>query len=334
MTEKLQVLKEAQIHFLASLSMNKFPKLEDLVDVLKESEETQTEFIEMTFELETVHKYPVKMSLQKWFLKFLMDKLEACSCDISEKFFYLYCDLLQREKEFQEAQYHHFPLPSSNKCIIIKGDGNFLSGGTTGLSLWQAGFALAEWCLENRERLVGKTVLELGSGCGFTGMAIAAGCSAKQVIMTDGHKKVLQQLVETVNINCSEEKIEVGTGENQDLLLKTCVEETAVSVLNLPWENSSDVIIEEPPELIIAADVVYDPSAFKDLSNTLLNLLARTKGVEVILACTLRNEDTLNGLFATLGDQVSVNEEQPPGKDFFVYEHQFPVLFYRLTLSS
>lgn len=44
---------------------------------------------------------------------------------------------------------------------------------------------LEEFCLAHSGLLEGKSVLELGAGIGMTGMAVAASCGAREVVLTD-----------------------------------------------------------------------------------------------------------------------------------------------------
>lgn len=46
-----------------------------------------------------------------------------------------------------------------------------------------------------------RTVLELGSGIGFTGIAICKTCNPKTYIFSDYHHRVLQQLKENICLN-------------------------------------------------------------------------------------------------------------------------------------
>ncbi|CAM9587815.1 unnamed protein product [Pylaiella littoralis] len=70
-----------------------------------------------------------------------------------------------------------------------------------GLRVWEAGRALAEFCLAHSDLLEGKSVLELGAGIGMTGMAVAASCGAREVVLTDYAPKVLANLNYNVEIN-------------------------------------------------------------------------------------------------------------------------------------
>jgi len=90
-------------------------------------------------------------------------------------------------------------------------------------------------------------VLELGSGCGFTGLITALACGSKHVILTDGHNRVLEQLVENVHLNC-----EVIANKGPELAVAK-VNETVISVTKLEWENVTSVSLQEDPEIILAA---------------------------------------------------------------------------------
>ena len=53
------------------------------------------------------------------------------------------------------------------------------------LRLWEAGNCLAEFFIQNPSIVSGKALIELGSGCGATGLAIAACCKPATIHLTD-----------------------------------------------------------------------------------------------------------------------------------------------------
>ena len=55
----------------------------------------------------------------------------------------------------------------------------------TGNYVWPSSYVLAKWLSSNAAETQGKTVLELGSGCGLAGLTVAAMGAAKEVILTD-----------------------------------------------------------------------------------------------------------------------------------------------------
>lgn len=65
----------------------------------------------------------------------------------------------------------------------------------------QGGMLLAEWCLSNPTKLAGYNIVELGSGCGLTGIAVSRSINVKSFTFTDHHKDVLQQLKINLNLN-------------------------------------------------------------------------------------------------------------------------------------
>jgi hypothetical protein len=53
------------------------------------------------------------------------------------------------------------------------------------LRLWEAGNCLSEFFIQNPTIVSGKALFELGSGCGATGLAIAACCKPSKIHLTD-----------------------------------------------------------------------------------------------------------------------------------------------------
>jgi hypothetical protein len=79
---------------------------------------------------------------------------------------------------------------------------------------------------------------------------------------------------------------------------------------------------------------VYDPSVFNALKNTLLLFLSQKDDIFAIVACTLRNKDTLVGLFEVLGTNVKIEEEKLPTNNYFVYNNEFPVIIYKMSYNK
>ena len=69
-----------------------------------------------------------------------------------------------------------------------------------GLHLRQAAQYLAEWMMENHSLLAGKTILELGSGLGFTGL-VACSLPLLSYTFSDCHSNVIEVLVENIQNN-------------------------------------------------------------------------------------------------------------------------------------
>lgn len=208
---------------------------------------------------------------------------------------------------------------------------------------------MSQWCLNNKQKLAGKTVLELGSGCGLVGLTGIFHCQPNSFYLTDCHPSVLQVLKENIVLNTEEpsssELIDfVSRGEktikktignsvdssgnavtlkktslnlNSDsvcenelktssIIFRTVKDSCDIFVVDLPWES-----VEEnqelkciQPDLVLAADVVYDSSVFKPLCEAVNFFLNRNcdKKCEVIFVCTERNSDTLAQFLGLLGE--------------------------------
>ncbi|XP_056144266.1 protein-lysine N-methyltransferase EEF2KMT isoform X2 [Lampris incognitus] len=156
-----------------------------------------------------------------------------------------------------------------------------ISEGTTGLVTWEAALCLAEWALHNQQNFTGRTVLELGSGVGLTGITVCRSCKPSRYVFTDCHPGVLQKLKANVRLN--------------GLLDHSA---PSVSVEELDWEAASEEQLREiGANMVIAADVVYDP----DIIGCLVKLLSKILRCsspdvlpEVLIASTIRNPDTYN----------------------------------------
>lgn len=184
----------------------------------------------------------------------------------------------------------HFELWPSGVAdwVSIRQSETMISDGTTGLHCWQAAGALAEWCMANREQLRGRKVLELGSGTGLTGLVVAKVCAPARIVLSDGNEKVLALLRENVAENFKEK------------------DNIPVEVTALDWEDV-DVALElldgMRPDVVLAADVVYDDVLFGPLCHAIEAVFRRSgKDCRLIIACTLRNETTLNEFLKQLGE--------------------------------
>lgn len=69
------------------------------------------------------------------------------------------------------------------------------------IPFWKAAFYLAEWCIANRERFNGMSVIELGSGAGLVGLACYKICQPRFITLTDFHPKVMETLSYNLETN-------------------------------------------------------------------------------------------------------------------------------------
>ncbi|CAN0431024.1 unnamed protein product [Ectocarpus sp. 12 AP-2014] len=245
-----------------------------------------------------------------------------------------------------------------------------------GLRVWEAGRALAEFCLAHSGLLRGKRVLELGAGIGMTGMAVAASCGAAEVVLTDYAPRVLANLHHNVEINRA--LLEAGDGRSNGDNDKPSTTPSGVSVRFLDWtdycrHNASSVPpaggggggvradatsgrtadgsrpdedddrgggcpgggcsstaaaavgsgeggarhtgtgrVNEcgggegdslgTPEVVLAADVVYDVKYHSALVGVVVETLRRCPDALIVFASTLRNSETMAAFHRYLED--------------------------------
>ncbi|KAF4667013.1 hypothetical protein FOL47_003803 [Perkinsus chesapeaki] len=126
--------------------------------------------------------------------------------------------------------------------------GKFIEQGTTGLSQWEAGRYLASWLVANKAVVKGKRVLELGAGSGLVGLVAGKLCGAGEVCLTDGNALVVKALEGNVKAN-------------------SCC--SRVHAARLGWGDDGVGELLGSADVIIGADLTYDPTIVGTLMNTI-----------------------------------------------------------------
>ncbi|XP_076122331.1 protein-lysine N-methyltransferase EEF2KMT [Alosa pseudoharengus] len=220
-------------------------------------------------------QHPPSVKYRRLFLQQLIKMHESTTTEPLDELYDALSEVLSLEEK--STCYKSYFLPSGGTVSLTESQA-VISEGTTGLVTWEAALYLTEWALENPQMFSGRTLLELGSGVGLTGIAICRSCKPRKYVFSDFHPRVLQKLRTNVNLN------------SHDLSdVSVCVEE-------LDWaEVSEDQLIDIDANTVIAADVVYDP----DIVDCLVSLLGRvlkcstTSGQpDVYIASTIRNPET------------------------------------------
>ncbi|KFY40266.1 hypothetical protein V494_03590 [Pseudogymnoascus sp. VKM F-4513 (FW-928)] len=187
--------------------------------------------------------------------------------------------------------------------ITILESRNLLGGtGTTGFRTWEASLQLSDFlcspsCPEPL-RLKGKSILELGSGTGYLSICCAKYLGAAHVTATDGFDNVMTDL---------------GT----NLFLNDLQDSSLVSTRELKWGhalvgNEDATFLESwSPDTIIGADVTYDAAALPALVATLRDLFELFPKAQVVIASTVRNEETY-GKFLGLCEKYRFEFEHLP----------------------
>ncbi|EPQ60316.1 hypothetical protein GLOTRDRAFT_31765, partial [Gloeophyllum trabeum ATCC 11539] len=189
----------------------------------------------------------------------------------------------------------------------------FVERGTTGLRTWPASLALAEYVLAHKDTVSGKHVLELGSGAGFLGIILASiqvlhNNRSSSLHLSDVNEEVLSRCRENVALPCN---ISSRHGN--------------VHYHALDWSNSRDPVLrpslkellaDTGAELILGADLVFDPDLTPSLVETIdLALQGRAGSVvpaaTAIIALTVRSERTYEAFERLAGELRSTAKLMP-----------------------
>lgn len=69
----------------------------------------------------------------------------------------------------------------------------------------------------------------------------------------------------------------------------------------LDWNEVEKFPSDIVPDILIGADIVYDPSIIKSLCNVIKEFCNRNNNLDVYIANVIRNEETFGQLLTELG---------------------------------
>ncbi|DBA85057.1 TPA: hypothetical protein ACH3X2_005787 [Trebouxia sp. C0005] len=234
--------------------------------------------------------------------------------------------LLDSPMTYSAVEVHLTALRFANAgqsgLITLKLATNLFEGGT-GCHEWEAGFFLAEFVLSQPDIFKGSSCLELGCGAGVVGVALCRSGAAK-VQLTDGNGVAVDNCKHNLEINncippqhCATQLAGNASQETQD-----------VQVMQMQWESPC----EAQPDLILAADVLYDPATIVPLVLLLRQFLynadaKHTYKPTAFIATTLRNEETLRQfLYEAEGSQLIVDDVSSEARQMGVkFQHYTPL---------
>ncbi|NWV29819.1 EF2KT methyltransferase, partial [Origma solitaria] len=283
-------------------------------------------------------KYPPSAKYRKCFLTELIKKHESTGAEPLDELYDTLADILKEEESTH--CYKNYLLPTGD-CVSLSESTALISGGTTGLVTWEAALHLAQWALENPGVFRDRTILELGSGIGFTGIAICKTCQPRTFIFSDCHPRVLRQLGENLQLNGFIPEPGVTwsiqtESQEQEVEGENC-QSPKVIVAELDWGSVTEKqLLGLRADVVIAADVVYDPEiilAFIGMLQKLSSSRVDRKAPEVFIALTIRNPDTYQ-LFQTELDKVGIKWQIIPAHSScnFLYDVQPDVTILQLFI--
>ncbi|KAI9093464.1 putative methyltransferase-domain-containing protein [Phlyctochytrium arcticum] len=250
-------------------------------------------------------KYPTPPDRTMQFLKRIMSFVETDQEEISDTLmsaFMSFMNLSHADLVFNPPEcFKSYRVPCNLDQSLLTTDGHasryitlresvsLTSGGTTGLTTWEAAMRLSEYLLFTDPQIVRKKkVVELGAGLGLVGF-VCGHIGATEVHLTDVNDAVLQRLQQNVDIYATGILSEDNPGQRP-----------AMTVASLDWENVDAQSIEKyDTDVVLAADVVYDPSLIAPLTEVLKLFLQTNRSkdrspIQVFIASTHRQETTQN----------------------------------------
>ncbi|KFQ93278.1 Protein FAM86A, partial [Nipponia nippon] len=232
-------------------------------------------------------------------------------------------------------------LQPTGECVTLSESVAIISGGTTGLVTWDAALHLAEWAIENPAVFSHRTVLELGSGIGFAGIAICKTCNPQRYVFSDCHPRVLRQLTENIRLNGFVLEPETtpriqAESRGQEAEARNSPQPELI-VAELDWGSVTEKQLSDlQPDVVIAADVVYDPEIILALIGMLQKLSAcraDRKPPEAYIAFTVRNPGTYH-LFRAELDKAGIGWQIIPAHSnrILLYDEQPNVMILQLFI--
>ena len=189
----------------------------------------------------------------------------------------------------------HFIL--NGKLLSLNSSSYLVTKGSTSHRIWEAGFALVDFFLDNREILSGKKVIELGSGSGFVGISLSILDDVQSLTLTD-----LSSSCDIIRSNIEKNKIKEGK---------------KIWCTNLDWSDGYRQRSKGDDDIIIGSDLIYDP----EISSHLAAVLKANSECEIYLMQCVRNRETLQNFLSQV-PFLSCKEFVKECKSFY-YEGEY-----------
>ncbi|KJH53161.1 EF hand [Dictyocaulus viviparus] len=246
---------------------------------------------------ELLSTFPPRRTYRRNLLKVLIDKIEGFGMEVADEIFSLYATCMSESVENCFRLFLSDDL--SQVLVVVRESTQQLCYGTTGLSLWQASCDLSNFLCRFLD-LADTNILELGAGCGLTSIAVAKCFHNCVTTVSDYDPRVLSQLSFNVQTNSKDN--------------------SSIKVLNIDWTSFSMSQLSEIPDIVVAADVVYDCSVLAALCTVIGQCLSLKKKSRAYIASTVRNPLTLETFKQELNAHcLRINDEVMYQYDTFIF---------------
>lgn len=203
------------------------------------------------------------------------------------------------------------------------------AGGTTGLRTWEACLHLAA-CLCSSGcgvSIANKSVLELGTGTGLLSILCAKFLGATHVTASDGADTVVSDLSTNFYLNDLQDDERIDAKElwwGHPLMGGEQPE----------WNGG------RPVDVVLGADVTYDAKSIPALVATIVDVLGLWPHAEIIIAATIRNEDTFDVFLTSChSNQMTVEDlnfpiPTPEDQQGPFYSNRTPIRISKISRRS
>jgi len=175
--------------------------------------------------------------------------------------------------------------------------------------VWDAGLLLAQWVHTYSSLFEKKTVLELGSGCGYVGVVLAKHHNFKKLILTDRINSSLQNIQSNLETNIPD----ISHMEN-------------ILVRHLDWTYPQQEV--DSIDVIIASDIIYDFTAAENVPRAIEKLLSKGGIAIVVLPSHREGVKLFEQNMKTQGFEFSVSIVKSQREDgdlnFYVFHKTNP----------
>lgn len=206
---------------------------------------------------------------------------------------FLQANLPQAEAAMQKSIISYFPPFEMSSPILISESPQLLAAGSNvGLRTWDACLRLAYYLsIEGHSLIKDKAIIELGAGTGMLSILCANHLEADIVLATDGLPEIVTSMEQNIELNPLAEPAM-----------------TTIHAAHFEWSDT-DTLTQSVGllssrhwlkyDLVLGADITYNPEYFEPLVTALLALLSRNEDTTILIAGAIRNLNTYNTFLET-----------------------------------